>query len=149
MDETFDKLRTSGKLQDGSGGPIGWGVFVVRNRGKPNDKGRVVVDTRGLNSITEDDAYPLPRQEDLLSNVKGKPYITTLDQIKSYYQRRVKRSARYLTAVVSHRGQEVFNVTPMGYKGSPPHQQRYMDKLLADLMFAFCYIDDIVIVSDT
>jgi len=49
--------------------PVGWGVFVVRT-GRPSDKGRVVVDTRGLNAATEDDAYPLPRQDDVMGKIR-------------------------------------------------------------------------------
>jgi hypothetical protein len=61
VDEMFDKLRSEGKMSRCEGSPAGWGVFVVRNRNNPDDKGRVVVDTRGLNMATKDDAYPLPR----------------------------------------------------------------------------------------
>jgi hypothetical protein len=49
--------------------PVGWGVFVVRT-GRPGDKGHIVVDTRGLNAATEDDAYPLPLQEDVMGKIR-------------------------------------------------------------------------------
>jgi len=56
VDELFDKLTAEGKMSRSKGAnPVGWGVFVVRT-GKPGDKGRVVVDTRGLNAAAEDDA---------------------------------------------------------------------------------------------
>jgi hypothetical protein len=85
VDELFDKLTSEGKMSKSKGGnPVGWGVFVVRT-GKPGDKGRVVVDTRGLNTAAEGDAYPLPRQEDVMAKIKWRLVIALLDQIKSYY----------------------------------------------------------------
>jgi hypothetical protein len=76
VDELFDKLRAEGKMSPSrSGNPIGWGVFVVRT-GRPGDKGRVVVDTRGLNAAAVDDAYPLPRQEDIMSKIRWKLFIS-------------------------------------------------------------------------
>jgi hypothetical protein len=146
VDEVFDKLRREGKMVRSRGSPTGWGVFVVRSKNNINDKGRVVVDTRGLNAVAEDDAYLLPRQEDMRGKVKGKDRHSLLDQIKFYYQRLLELQSRYLTAVIFHRGQEEFNVLPMGYKGSPPHQQRYMDEFLLEFIeFACCYIDDILV----
>src|SRR5271170_4436632 len=76
VNETFNKLIAAGKLLKSKNfTSYKWRVFIVRSRTKPKDKGRVVVDTRGLNQITEDDAYSLPRQESLLSFVKEKPHI--------------------------------------------------------------------------
>ena len=149
MDEIFNKLRQTGKMSRSRGSPYGWGVFVIRRPSIPGDKGRVVINTCGLNIVAEDNAYPLPRQEDLLKAVKGNRFIAIFDQLKSYYQRLVAPESRKLTTVVTHRGQEQFNVMLMGFKGSPPHQQRYMDELLEEFEFALCYLDGIVIASRT
>src|SRR5579859_1536734 len=98
----------------------------------------------------EDDAYPLPRPEDIMSKVRWRRLLSLFDQIKSYYQRIVHPESRPLTAVVSHRGQEEFNVIQMGNKGAPAHQQRYMDKLLLDFIdWCSCYIDNIIVASYT
>src|SRR5271156_6595785 len=45
----------------------------------------------------------------------------------------------------------MFTVVPMGLSISVAHQQRYMDKLLAKFRWkiASCFIDDIIIYSDT
>ena len=42
-------------------------------------KGRVVVDIRGLNKISESDAYPMPFQLNVISAVQGAKYITVVD----------------------------------------------------------------------
>jgi len=150
VDELFDKLTADGKMsRTRSANPVGWGVFVVRSN-RPGDKGRVVVDTRGLNAASEDDAYPLPRQEDVMAKIRWNLFIALLDQIKSYYQRVVHPDSRQYTTVVTHRGQEELGVVLMGYKGSPGHQQRYMDEFLIEFIeWACCYMDDIIVASRT
>jgi RNase H-like domain found in reverse transcriptase/Reverse transcriptase (RNA-dependent DNA polymerase) len=146
VDELFDKLTEVGKMtRSKNTNPVGWGVFVVRSS-KQGDKGRVVVDTRGLNAATEDDAYPLPRQEDVMAKIRWNLFIALLDQIKSYYQRIVHPKSRQYTTVVTHCGQEEFGVVLMGYKGSLAHHQCFMDEFLREFIeWACCYIDDIIV----
>ena len=52
--------------------------------------------------------------------------------------------------MVSHRGQESFNVAVMGYKNSPAYVQRQIDRLLREFReFAEAYVDDVVVHSKT
>jgi len=67
-----------------------------------------------------------------MSKIRWKWFIALLDQIKSYYQRVLQPDSRPYTAVISHRGQELFNIALLGYKGSPAHQQKFMDKFLEE-----------------
>ena len=77
-------------------------------------KGRAVVDIRGLNSITQADIYPLPLQSDLISSVKDCKFISVVDCASFFYQWRVHSQHRHRLTVVSHRGQETFNIAVMG-----------------------------------
>lgn len=126
VDEWFDPLVKNGQMTSGVKSPIASPVFVVYRNGK----GRAVVDMRGINKWTIGDAYPLPLQDDILQFVANKKYISIFDLVKSFYQRLVKLTDRWKTAVASHRGLEWFNVAPMGCMLSPAHMQRFMDKLL-------------------
>lgn len=52
--------------------------------------------------------------------------------------------------MVSHRGQEQFNVAAMGFKNSPLYVQRQIDNLLRPhRQYARAYMDDIVIFFKT
>jgi hypothetical protein len=134
VDELFNKLTMEGKMaRSRNANPVRWGVFVVRSS-KPGDKGRVAVDTKGLNAATKDNAYPLPHQEDVMAKIRWNLFIALLDQVKSYYQCIVHPDSRQYTTVVTHRGQEEFGIVLMGYKGSPAHQQRYMDEFLIEFI---------------
>ena len=151
VDDTFHKLHEHGKMEWVSQPTkFSYPVFVVW-RDTPNGrKGRVVVDIRGLNKITDSDNYPMPLQSDIISAVAGCGYISTIDATGYFHQFNVRRADRSKLTVVSHRGQEQYNVALMGYKGSPPYVQRQTDNMLRPFYdFARAYIDDIVVFSQT
>ena len=47
---------------------------------------RMCVDYRRLNSVSEADAYPMPRIDDLIDRLGDAKYITTLDLTRGYWQ---------------------------------------------------------------
>ena len=152
IDESFDKLHRQGKMTwSNQPTPFSYPVFVVwRNMPDGTRKGRVVVDIRGLNKITESDSYPLPLQSEVTSSVAGFPYISVVDAVGWFHQFNVKHRDRHKLTVVSHRGQEQSSVALMGYKGSPPYVQRQTDKLLRPYRdFAKAYVDDMIVFSKT
>lgn len=152
IDETFNKMHDQGKMEWSSQPtPYSYPVFVVwRQMPDGSRKGRVVVDIRGLNKVTESDSYPLPLQSDITSAVAGFPYISTMDGNGYFHQFLVRYKDRHKLTVVSHRGQEQYNVALMGYKGSPPYVQRQTDKILRPLRdFARAYVDDMIAFSKT
>ena len=153
IDETFDKLHKQGKMEwSNSPTPFGYPVFVVWKTvikdGKSVRKGRAVVDIRGLNQITQTDAYPMPAQTDIIAAVSGCSHISIVDAQGYFYQWAVREEDRYKQTVITHRGQEQFNVAVMGFKNSPAYVQRQTDLMLKDFRgFARTYIDDIVFFS--
>lgn len=58
-------------------------MVIIR---KKDDTIRLCVDYRRLNAVTQMDAYPMPRMEDILDQVGQAKYITTLDLAKGYWQ---------------------------------------------------------------
>lgn len=146
VDKVFDANLRHGRMQPCPDSPYSLQVFVAA-------KDRPVVDMRPLNAMVPGDAYPLPRQETITAAMRGKRWISTIDVASCFYQRMIATEDRYRTAVASHRGLEQFNVAPMGFKRSPAHQQRFMDKIFqvsgALWQFLACYIDDCVIFSDS
>lgn len=152
VDKVFDQMQTQGKMSYVTQPTkFSYPVFVVW-RTLPNGtrKGRVVVDIRGLNKITESDTYPLPLQSDVIASVAGYRYITVVDAVGWFHQFRVRKKDRHKLTVVSHRGQEQSAVALMGYKGSPPYVQRQTDQMLRPYKnFAKAYIDDIIVFSQT
>ena len=132
--------------------PFSYPVFIVwkityKNE-KPLQKGRVVVDIRGLNKITLTDSYPLPLQLDITAAVIGCMNISTMNGTGFFNQFKVQESDHHKLTFISHCGQEQLNVVVMGFKNSPFYVQRIINEMLRLFKdFTKVYIDDIIIFS--
>lgn len=151
IDATFDKMHDQGKMSwSTQPTPFSYPVFVVWKDTASGRKGRVVVDIRELNKITETDTYPLPLQSEIIALLLGYMYLSTVDAVGWFHQFFVVRQDRHKFTVISHRGQEESAVALMGYKGSPPYVQRQTDAMLRPYKdFAKAFVDDIIIFSHT
>ena len=107
-----------------------------------------MVDNRPVNDLVPQDAYPSKRLDDCFGTLAGKAFISTTDLTSAFYQLPVHPEDRYKTAVVTHRGLEMFSVAPMGYKNSPQFLQRLVDGLLSGIEDAVAYIDNLIIASN-
>ena len=76
---------------------------------KKDDTIRLCVDYRRLNAMTQVDAYPMPRIDDILDQVGQARYITTLDLAKGYWQLPVAEEDRPKTAFITPRGLSIQN----------------------------------------
>lgn len=113
-------------------------------------KGHVVVDMRALNQITISDAYPIPLQADVLSAAQGYCSILTVVCASFSCQFVVKQGHRYRLTVNGHQGQQFFNCALTGYRNSPAHTQRTIDRILRKYRsYARTYIDGRAIFSST
>ena len=108
---------------------------------------RFCVDYRWLNSVSQADAYPMPRVDELIDRLGGARFITTLDLTCGYWQVPVSPPKTAFTTPFSL---YQFNVMPFGLQGAPTTFQRMMDQLLKELEdFAAAYLDDLVIYSSS
>ena len=99
-------------------------------------KGRAVVDGRRLNK----DSYPLPRQEDIITALRGSAAISIIDAVPFFHQWGVAEKDRPKLAVNTHLGQEHFNVWPLW---ATHYVQRRLDIILHSCRaFAKAFIDD-------
>ena len=128
-----------------------WSSNVVLVRKKDN-KLRMCVDYRQLNSKTIKDSYALPRSEEILDALGGNNYYTVLDMKSGYLQVDVEESHKPRTAfTVGPLGFFEFNRLPFGLVNSPATYQRLMEEILGDLHLDICfiYLDDLIIFSET
>ena len=111
---------------------------------------RMCVDYRRLNAVTQVEAYPMPRIDDIIDRLGKARYITTLDLTKGYWQMPVAMRDRPKTAFVMPRGLFQFRVMPFGLNGAPASFQRLTDSLVKGYEdFAAAYLDDLVIFSSS
>ena len=111
---------------------------------------RFCTDYRRLNKITEFDAYPIPRIDELIDEAGNAKYISTIDLTKGYWQVTLDDEARAKSAFVTPFGLFQYTVMPFGMQNAPATFQRLMNQILTGCeKFARAYIDDICIVSET
>ena len=68
------------------------------------------VDYRALNTVTKQDAFPLPRVDDLLDQLGETRYFSSLDLASGYWQIRVHPESQSKTAFITHQGLQYFKV---------------------------------------
>ena len=92
IDKKFDEFHRQNKMQwTKSPTKYEYPVFVIWRTvhfpGKPPErKKKVVVNIRGLNKITENDAYLMPLQLEIISAVQGANYITVINCAAFFHQ---------------------------------------------------------------
>lgn len=123
-------------------------IVVVR---KPDGSIRLCIDYRQLNSVTEKDAFPLPRVDDAIDAMAGARYFSTLDLAAGYWQVELDEAAKAKSAFVTPFGLYEWKRMPFGLCNAPATFQRLMNRVLGDLVPNIClvYLDDIIVFSSS
>lgn len=111
-----------------------------------------MIDYRALNEVTIGDASPLPNIEEILEQLGGAKYFSTLDCVSGFHQVKMHPRDAPKTAFSVPEGHFEFTRMPFGLKKSPATFQRLMRIALTGLINNFrclVYIDDIIVTSDT
>ena len=128
-----------------------WNAPLLVVPKKPDASGkrrlRVVADFRLVNEATIGDSYPLPNITDILNQLGGAKYFSTLDLASGFHQIAMKEEDREKTAFSTPYGHFEYNRMPFGLKNAPATFQRLMNTVLSGLqgIKCFVYLDDIVV----
>ena len=91
----------------------------------------------------------MPRVEDILARLGKTKYFTTLDLRSGYHHIALDKQSIMKTAFCTPFGKYEYLKVPFGLAQAPSYFQKLMNKVLNGLNFAFAYLDDIIIVSNT
>jgi O-acetyl-ADP-ribose deacetylase (regulator of RNase III) len=110
---------------------------------------RVVVDYRKLNSITVGDAFPMPNINEILDQLGRAKYFSCLDMASGYHQVPLCPKDQEKTAFSTNQGHFEFKRMSFGLKGAPSTFQRLVNRVLMGIngFRAFVYLDDIIIIA--
>jgi hypothetical protein len=109
------------------------------------------VDYRQLNAITAKGQYPVPVIDELLNELRGASWFSTLDLCARFHQIAMDPDDSYKTAFQTHNGHFEVRVMSFGLTGAPHSFQKAMNSALAPFLmkFALVFFDDILIYSQT
>lgn len=150
LNEEIDTMLQTGVIRP-SRSPWASPVVMVT---KKDGSVRFCVDSRKLNSVTVKDSYPLPRIQDILDNLRGARYMTSLDFRSAFWQIELadKESCEKTAFIVPQRGLFEFVRMPFGLSNAASEMQRLTD-LIVNYEFitgencVFGYVDDLILVS--
>jgi len=112
---------------------------------------RMCMDYRKLNALTIQNKYPLPVIDEILDELTGAQWFTSLDMTAGYHQILMNEDDQFKTAFQTHNGHFEYTVMPYGVTGGPATFQQTMNYILAPLLRkgVVVFIDDILIYSNT
>ena len=111
LEKELNELNTIGAIREVAESEYGAPLRLVE---KPDGSLRICIDYRSLNLQTMVPQYPLPRLEDLVAGVRGKPYMAAMDLTKAYWQLPVAEEDQHKTTFTCDRGNFEFLRVPMG-----------------------------------
>ncbi|UYV79479.1 hypothetical protein LAZ67_17002785, partial [Cordylochernes scorpioides] len=106
-------------------------------------------DYRKLNAATVPDRYTVPNIMDFASRLHGKKIFSTIDLVRAYHHVSVESRDIPKTAVITPFGLFEFPRMSFGLCNAAQTFQRLINEVLQGLDFAYAYIDDVLIASDS
>jgi hypothetical protein len=91
--------------------------------------------------------YPIPWIQDMLLNLEGFQYATSLDLNMGYYHIELSPNSKKLCTLVTPFGKYEMQKLPMGLCNSPDIFQEKVSILMEGLEFVCAYIDDLLVLS--
>src|SRR5688500_988921 len=71
---------------------------------KKNGEVRYCIDYRKLNRITKKDSHPLPRIDDILDQIQGSGWFSTIDLASEYWQVEIEEADKEKTVFITNEG---------------------------------------------
>ena len=109
----------------------------------------LVIDYRKLNAQTIPDRTPMPVINDVLAQLGGAKVFSSLDLLSGYWQVPLAEESKPLTAFSTHKEHLQFEVMPFGLISAPLTFIRLMQVALGEIPNVMCYLDDIIIYSNS
>ena len=142
--EEVRRFVEMGVLREINDSPWAFPSFFIP---KKHGKVRFVTDFRKLNHCAIRKPYPIPKMVDLMQQLDGFHFVSTLDLSMGYYALPLDKYSQRICTVTFPWGKYQYLRLPMGYSGSADEFQEMMNRLFGHLDFVFVYLDDLLILT--
>ena len=144
IEEEVDKLLKSGVIKH-SMSPYNNPVLMVPK--KEEGKWRFCLDCRYINDLIEDQYFPIPRIDDVISSLSGATIFSVVDQTSGYHQVELEEESSDMLAFSTRKGHYQYTRLPMGLRGSGMTFQRMVTLLLSGMLQTevLAYLDDCIL----
>ena len=151
LKEHIEKMIRGNVIKAVNDSPYGFPLVIVP---KPDGEFRICVDYREINKVTVVNQGPIPLLQDMISGVKGKPYMASLDLTKAYWQLPMNTEDAEKTTFICEEGTFMFLRVPFGLAGAVAHYQGALREVLSSIKLnarqhMANYIDDVFIGAET
>ena len=139
--EEIDKLLEAGVIRNSHSS---WSAPIIVVPKGDGGK-RLIIDYRALNKVMRKFVWPMPKVEDIFSQLNDVKYFSTLDLRAGYHHIGLTTDSIPKTAFTSPFGKYEYVKVPFRLAQAPAYFQELMTGVLKDLPFAMAYLDDIII----
>jgi hypothetical protein len=151
LKEHLEKMLRGNVIKAVNDSPYGFPLVIVP---KPDGEFRICVDYREINKVTVVNQGPIPLLQDMISGVKGKPYMASLDLTKAYWQLPMNPEDAEKTTFICEEGTFMFLRVPFGLAGAVAHYQGALRDTISQIKLnnkqhMANYIDDVFIGAET
>ena len=147
VEAELDRLQKTGVISPVS--HSNWGTPIVPVIKRSGDL-RICGDFKvTVNQVLKVEQYPLPRIEDIFSQLSGGSSFSKLDLAHAYQQMEIDEASKEFVTINTHKGLFVYNRLPFGIASAPAIYQNAMEQIVQGLPGIQVYLDDILCTGST
>ena len=138
----LDKMLADGVIVEADESEWCSPMVAVR---KKNGDTRICTDFRHLNEAVKREPFQIPTLEDLLSQISGATYFSSLDARSGYYQIPISPDSQKYLVFCTPFGRFQYARLPFGLNSAPEIFSKVMSRVLDGLEGVLCYLDDVLV----
>ena len=102
-----------------------------------------------INSVTNNEVYPLPRIEEIFTSVSGGRVLSKLDLLHTYLQLQLDESCQEYVTMNTLHGLYHYTCLPFSVASVPAIFQCTMEALIKELPMVVSHLDDVLVAGKT